>query len=211
MGGEQEMVLIDGAESKIFIYLKNRVEIEKLEVMRGTTHLIIDCCSNLKEMEEIETLKEVDIHGCPKLDKLPLLKNLEALNLTTPLKIEIPEFPKLKRLRINNLKELPRFKLLESLTLEYYQGEDLNVIRDLYKINSLALDCCDKLIKIPAMDNDIYLFEIFNCNNIEEIGRIRSIGILKIFNCSKLKKLPETNRLKKLEIDMVFFENIEYI
>ncbi|KAF8039001.1 hypothetical protein BT93_B1524 [Corymbia citriodora subsp. variegata] len=185
-------------------------------------HLVIRKCPVLvgRLPSQLGSLKELEIHDCPRMDASPSTTSLPSLNelnfggcdegvlksfvnltsLTTLVIQDVAELNCLNRGFISSLIKLEELKLerCEKLT---YLWQDKNVIRNLACLKSLDIDSCREFISFVAGEGDMEVpdnvktINLSNCINLEKLPSnmhtLSSLEALTIQDCPKLVSFPD--------------------
>ncbi|KAF8039379.1 hypothetical protein BT93_B1801 [Corymbia citriodora subsp. variegata] len=169
---------------------------------------------------QLGSLKELEIHDCPRMDASPSTTSLPSLNelnfggcdegvlksfvnLTSLTALVIQDVAELNCLNhgfISSLIKLEELKLerCEKLT---YLWQDENVIRNSACLKSLDIDKCHEFISFVVGEGDMELpdnlktIKLSNCINLEKLPSnmhtLSSLEALTIKNCPKLVSFPD--------------------
>ncbi|XP_006282535.2 putative disease resistance protein At4g19050 [Capsella rubella] len=198
-----EVCLEDKNELRILDISKTTLP-ELADTIAGVVHLnqlLLKNCSQIEELPSIESLTHLevfDVSGCNKLKKIDgsfgKMSYLHKVNLSETnlgkLPNKIPELSNLKELIIRNCLKLKTLPNLEKLT----QLEIFDVS------GSTELDIIE-----GSFENMPYLYRVnLSGTNLSElpnkISELSNLQELILRNCSKLKALPNLEKLTHLEI-----------
>ncbi|XP_043687809.1 disease resistance protein RPV1-like [Telopea speciosissima] len=201
--------------------LAGYINLESLSGLPSSLALLkVEYCISLpviSDLSQLKWLKNLILHECGKLERLPNLSKLKIL-----LKLHIcycenleeihglEETESLEELnvmycpKLRKLPDLSNLKRLRILTLECCENlEEIHGLEGIEPLERLELVYCRKLRELPNLSNlrNLRKLDISYCENIEKIHGLEgteSLEVLEAWKCDKLPKLLNLSNLKNL-------------
>lgn len=152
--------------------------------------------SSISDLSAFHHVKSVHLWHCPHVSDLSCLpsKLEKLLLLKCPLVKDVTSFDSLE---FFVLSDCPNVRLLQSVLLNSYEGNDFEKLAYVKKLNCQCLSLQNHHLEYLK---DVTSLSLANCTMISDISALANVETLNIANCYKIRELPSFTRIRSLDL-----------
>ncbi|KAM7522825.1 hypothetical protein LguiA_012727 [Lonicera macranthoides] len=171
--------------------------LDGLEQLKSLRYLNLHGCWKLEillDLSNFKMLKKLDIASCEKLTEMQGLDRLESFDV-----LDMSRCESIKRLRgLSNLRMLKRLHLCYCINLQ-----ELDEVGVLESLEHLDMTDCRSIERLPDLSKLTNLKKLIlsDCEMLREVkglSVLKSLEVLNLRNCKSMEEFPDLSNLKKL-------------